>query len=422
MDNQFFVCVYFDGIILTTIVGCIFECWQQIAMRFNRNILFDDMKEMISAKIARRCGRWISKLFYNFPVSTYLIKFTKMELVDDEDVETMIALYCENRSDQNALIHLFVELAGVEPTEDLTVYGEEHGAQELCMVAPISYVDIGEDGYNNSDPCDQEVDSDSDIDVDEVLDDIDDEDVNDDGNINASSVGNQIRRIMIHNKPRPYMSLIDPDTAHIVEFPVYPEILHAHRLAVNFDPEKLDFDKSYNELQGWIAAMREYVRGTVIELQIQPYYGPDDQLQPGKRIFHRMFWTFDPCVRAFPHCKSFVERARATHFRKKMTRLESDMEGQMNTSFRQWLGTMEPWQWAQIFYEGFHYGQMTTNLVEGINTVLLKTRHLPILSVFSVTFYRLATLMPRMGQQQVNQMEVGHVFIEDVKDAMVANC
>ncbi|PPD74062.1 hypothetical protein GOBAR_DD29015 [Gossypium barbadense] len=105
-----------------------------------------------------------------------------------------------------------------------------------------------------------------------------------------------------------------------------------------------------------------------------------------------------------------------------MIRLESDMEGQTNTSFRQWLGTMDPWQWAQSFDEGFRYGQMTTNLVEGINTILLKTRHLSIASVFSATFYRLATLMPRMGQQQVDQIEVGHVFVEHVRDAMVANC
>ena len=64
---------------------------------------------------------------------------------------------------------------------------------------------------------------------------------------------------------------------------------------------------------------------------------------------------------------------------------------------------------------------MTTNLVEGINAVLLKTRHLPIASVFSATFYRLATLMPRMGQQQVDQIQAGHVFVEHVRDAMVVN-
>ncbi|KAK5792550.1 hypothetical protein PVK06_033665 [Gossypium arboreum] len=306
--------------------------------------------------------------------------------------------------------------------------------------------------------------------------------------------------------------------------------------------------------------MREYVPGTVIELQTRPYYGPDDQLQSGKRIFHRMFWTFDPCVRAFPHCKPFMQvdgtwlygkytqilllaiaqdgnrnvlpiafaivdkenmesweffltnlrryvisnnniciisdrgkgliaairrsgmpwrsvyciRHIAANFqrdyknadwkrqvvrmgkgllylfnisfnvlgqcynlsllntyaayelephifRQRMTRLESNMEGQTNTSFRQWLGTMEPWQWTQSFDEGFRYGQMTTNLVEGINAVLLKTRHLSISSVFSATFYRLATLMPRMGQQQVNQIEAGYVFVEDVRDAIAAN-
>ncbi|KAH1033240.1 hypothetical protein J1N35_045414 [Gossypium stocksii] len=45
-----------------------------------------------------------------------------------------------------------------------------------------------------------------------------------------------------------------------------------------------NFDASYNELQGWIAAMREYVPGTVIELQTRPYYGPDEQLQPEENV------------------------------------------------------------------------------------------------------------------------------------------
>ena len=108
MENQFFECVYFDREILTTSVGCIFECRKQVAMRFNRNISFDDMKEKISEKIYKPCGRRISKLFYKFPVSTDPIKFTEMELVDDEDVETMIALYCGTRSNQNAPIQFLL--------------------------------------------------------------------------------------------------------------------------------------------------------------------------------------------------------------------------------------------------------------------------------------------------------------------------
>ncbi|PPS09031.1 hypothetical protein GOBAR_AA11629 [Gossypium barbadense] len=140
-----------------------------------------------------------------------------MELVEDEDVETMVTFYCGTQSNQNALIQLFAKLVGVEATEDPTLLGEEDAHQEPCMVVPISYVGsksttngididlnaapetdmVSDDVYHNSDHSDHEVDIDSDPDVDEVPDDIDDEDVNEDGNINVSSVGNQIRRIVI---------------------------------------------------------------------------------------------------------------------------------------------------------------------------------------------------------------------------------
>ncbi|KAK5818120.1 hypothetical protein PVK06_023051 [Gossypium arboreum] len=161
MDNQLFVCVYFDGIILTTTVGCISECRQQIAMRFNRNVSLDGMKGRINAKIVRRCGRRISKLFYKVPVSTDPIKFTEMELVNDEDVETMITFYSIRGID--------IDL-NVSPDIDV----------------------VGDDGYNSSDPCDQEVDSDNNPDVNDVPDDIDDADMNDDGNINTFLIGNQM--------------------------------------------------------------------------------------------------------------------------------------------------------------------------------------------------------------------------------------
>ncbi|PPS03085.1 hypothetical protein GOBAR_AA17583 [Gossypium barbadense] len=304
-----------------------------------------------------------------------------MELVDDEDMETMIALYCENGSDKNAPIHLFAELASMEQNDDLNAYDEEHGAQEPCMVAPISYVDsestirgidndlnvtldidvVGDDGYDSSDPCDQEVDSDTDPDVDDVPDDIDDEDVKDDGNINASSrysmnisvdykvavskptlyIGEcwksaegcnwQIWEIRKFVGPHTYTSThmsedhrkLDSKTICTCIMPMVKDmptikvlVLIAEMqarfqyrvsyrkawIAKQMAIEQLyeDFDASYNELQGWIAAIREYVPGTVIELQTRPYYGPDDQLQSGKRIFHQMFWTFDRCVRISP--------------------------------------------------------------------------------------------------------------------------
>ncbi|PPD74000.1 hypothetical protein GOBAR_DD29071 [Gossypium barbadense] len=77
------------------------------------------------------------------------------------------------------------------------------------MVAPISYVDsestmggigidlnitpdidvVGGEEESGSDHWDEEVDNDGDPNVDDVPDDIDAEDVNNDGNIDASSVG-----------------------------------------------------------------------------------------------------------------------------------------------------------------------------------------------------------------------------------------
>ncbi|PPD97403.1 hypothetical protein GOBAR_DD05553 [Gossypium barbadense] len=179
-----------------------------------------------------------------------------MELVDDDNVETMVVLYCVNRRHQNALIQLFAKLADVEPIEDSTPLGEEHGVQDPCTMIPIAYVDSrstihevdidlnvalasenlnmgprlqihlvvfetdvdGDDEYDNSDPCDHEIVDYSDPDLDEVPNDIDDEGANNDRNVNTSSVGNLIRHIMIYNDPGAHMSLIDPDAVHAVDF------------------------------------------------------------------------------------------------------------------------------------------------------------------------------------------------------------
>ncbi|PPS04248.1 hypothetical protein GOBAR_AA16417 [Gossypium barbadense] len=113
-----------------------------------------------------------------------------------------------------------------------------HGIDIELNVAPETDV-VGDDVYHSSNLCDHEVDSGNDPDVDEVPDDIDDEGVNDDENINASSVGNQICRIMIHNNPEAHMSRIDPDTTYAAEFSQYPKIPPSYQLAVDSDLEEL---------------------------------------------------------------------------------------------------------------------------------------------------------------------------------------
>ncbi|XP_016747146.1 uncharacterized protein [Gossypium hirsutum] len=49
------------------------------------------------------------------------------------------------------------------------------------------------------------------------------------------------------------------------------------------------WDESYNELQGWILAMVEYIPRTIVDLQTLPYRGPNGQLELGRRDFHRLF-------------------------------------------------------------------------------------------------------------------------------------
>ncbi|PPR89554.1 hypothetical protein GOBAR_AA31121 [Gossypium barbadense] len=153
------------------------------------------------------------------------------------------------------------------------------------MVVPISYVDsqstireinidlntaletdvVGDDVYHSSDPFDHKVDSDSDPDVNKVLDDIHDEVVNDDGNINESSVGNQIRRIVIHNNSEAHMSRVDPNQEHATKFREYSEILPTHWLAVDSDPEELFVGQGFKSKGKCVFSIKRYGMNISVE-------------------------------------------------------------------------------------------------------------------------------------------------------------
>ena len=52
--------------------------------------------------------------------------------------------------------------------------------------------------------------------------------------------------------------------------------------------------------------MRTFVPGTIFELQTLPAYD-GNLLVPGQSIFHRLFWTFKPCIDGFKFCKPLVQ-------------------------------------------------------------------------------------------------------------------
>ncbi|XP_057763289.1 uncharacterized protein LOC130983121 [Arachis stenosperma] len=66
-----------------------------------------------------------------------------------------------------------------------------------------------------------------------------------------------------------------------------------------------DWDESYNELPRWVLGVQLTMAGTVAVLRTCPVR-VGGQVDESQAYFHRMFWTFLPCIEAFRHCKPLV--------------------------------------------------------------------------------------------------------------------
>ena len=68
-----------------------------------------------------------------------------------------------------------------------------------------------------------------------------------------------------------------------------------------------NWEASYNNLPQWLLVMQQFLPGTVIDLETLPVYSNEGTQIGGARIFHRLFWAFQPCIRGFAHCKPIVQ-------------------------------------------------------------------------------------------------------------------
>ncbi|XP_025607974.1 uncharacterized protein [Arachis hypogaea] len=66
-----------------------------------------------------------------------------------------------------------------------------------------------------------------------------------------------------------------------------------------------DWEEFYAELPRWMLGVQLTMPGTVTVLQTSPVRVVD-QIDESTVYFHRLFWTFPPCVEAFQHCKPLV--------------------------------------------------------------------------------------------------------------------
>ncbi|PPS01374.1 hypothetical protein GOBAR_AA19291 [Gossypium barbadense] len=347
----------------------------------------------------------VSKLFYKFLVSLNFIKFTRMKLLDDEDMETM-------------------------PAEDLTPLSEEYRVQDLCTKVPRASVDRqsfvrdfdidlnaslvsenlnsgphlqihlvllevnvdGEDGYDNNGPSNHEVEDYSDLNLDEVSDDIDDEGVNNDRNVYAFLVRNLTRGILICNDPRYHMSILDPDAVHAFEFHKYPDILPIHRLATDPKREELFVGQIFETKKDYIFSIKRHdpimVRTTNYNREEEfstecfgHWIHASEPFPTASCLYRYVYYICHITNNFYQDYKNADWRKQVVnmeyeleqhYFKQRLTRLEGNKYYEMNTPFQEWLGIMKPWQWAQSFDDEYQYGYITINLVKTIKSVLNK--------------------------------------------------
>ncbi|XP_015931825.1 uncharacterized protein LOC107458127 [Arachis duranensis] len=66
-----------------------------------------------------------------------------------------------------------------------------------------------------------------------------------------------------------------------------------------------DWEESYADLSRWILGVTFTMNGSVALLKTSPVR-VGDQVDEDRVYFHRMFWTFPPCIEAFRHCKPLI--------------------------------------------------------------------------------------------------------------------
>ncbi|XP_025665036.1 uncharacterized protein [Arachis hypogaea] len=66
-----------------------------------------------------------------------------------------------------------------------------------------------------------------------------------------------------------------------------------------------DWEESYADLSCWILGVTSTMEGSIALIKTS-LVRVGDQVDEDRVYFHRMFWTFPPCIKAFRHCKSLV--------------------------------------------------------------------------------------------------------------------
>ncbi|KAL4378046.1 hypothetical protein GQ457_02G010650 [Hibiscus cannabinus] len=105
MSNMFMAVIHYDGEILKTDIGVVFDSDNTTKMRFTKNISLGELKNEIERKI----GVEIVRLRYRWKTSDDPVRYSAITLKDDNDLGLMIA---EHNSMRIRTVKLHVKLRG----------------------------------------------------------------------------------------------------------------------------------------------------------------------------------------------------------------------------------------------------------------------------------------------------------------------
>ncbi|XP_052109693.1 uncharacterized protein LOC107466947 [Arachis duranensis] len=97
--------------------------------------------------------------------------------------------------------------------------------------------------------------------------------------------------------------LLNATAAHFGFRPTYRRVWMAKQKSIALIYG--DWDESYNDLPRWVLGVQLTMPGSVAVLKTSPVR-VGGQVDESQAYFHRLFWTFPPCIEAFRHCKPLV--------------------------------------------------------------------------------------------------------------------
>ncbi|XP_050909862.1 uncharacterized protein LOC127123702 [Lathyrus oleraceus] len=68
-----------------------------------------------------------------------------------------------------------------------------------------------------------------------------------------------------------------------------------------------NWETLYNNLPQWLLVMKTFLLGTIIELETLPVFSNEWTQISGARVFHHLFWAFQPCIKGFAFYKPVVQ-------------------------------------------------------------------------------------------------------------------